>query len=183
MDKKTKILICGTPGTGKSSTLKEIKINEALKIGLSEFCIKKKIVKKEEVEISKLQKKLAKEIAEAEEKMVIVEGHLGCELRGIFNTIIVLRCEPKKLEKRLEKRKYSKQKILDNLVSELLDYCTLKSMENNPRSKVIEIRSDRHKSKEIARKIEKMIKLKKFKGEKVSFKLNNYKEYLRRDVL
>jgi adenylate kinase len=183
--KKQRVLICGTPGTGKSSTFEKIKETNPDDfdfISIVELCKKKKIVKKHEVDIKKLEKILTKEIQKMK-KTVILEGHLGCELKNAFDVIIILRSDPKILEKRLSKRKYSSQKILDNLVSEMLDYCTIESEKNNPKAKVIEIRSDKSSIEKISQKIVKMIKLKKFKGERVSFKLEKYKNYISRDVL
>lgn len=183
--KKQKILICGTPGTGKSSIFEKIRETNADDfefISIGELCKKKKIVKNHEVEIPKLDKILQKEIKSIK-KTVIIEGHLGCELKNSFDIIFVLRADPKILEKRLSKRKYSNQKMLDNLVSEMLDYCTIESTNNNPNAKIIEIRSDKSPIGKISQRIVKMIKLKKFKGERVSFKLEKYKKYISRDVL
>lgn len=183
--KKQKILICGTPGTGKSSIfekIREISRDEFDFISIGELCKKKKLVKKHEVDIKKLEKILPRETQKMK-KTIILEGHLGCELKNSFDVIIVLRADPKILEKRLSKRKYSSQKILDNLVSEMLDYCTVESEKNNPKAKIVEIRSDHKSIEEISQKIIKMIKLKKFKGERVSFELEKYKNYINRDVL
>lgn len=65
----------------------------------------------------------------------------------------------------------------------MLDYCTIESEKNNPKANVIEIRSDKNSIEKISQKIVKMIKLKKFKGERVSFKLEKYRNYISRDVL
>ncbi|MDR0911707.1 MAG: adenylate kinase family protein [Methanobrevibacter sp.] len=61
-------------------------------------------------------------------KILIVEGHITHLLNGC-DKLIVLRLNPKILENRLEKRKYIKEKIQDNLESESLGLCSSEGYE------------------------------------------------------
>jgi adenylate kinase len=56
-------------------------------------------------------------------KDYIVEGHLACEIEIPADYIIVLRTHPKILKARMQKRKYKKKKLEENLEAEMLDYC------------------------------------------------------------
>jgi broad-specificity NMP kinase len=57
-------------------------------------------------------------------------GHLVPEIKIKYDMIIVLRIGLKLLVERLEERGYQKEKIRENIVSESIDYCGIKSMEH-----------------------------------------------------
>ncbi len=137
------IIITGTPGTGKTVIAQAL----AKKIGFELIDIKKivnenkKIYNMENgervVDLTKLKKLILKEIKQ--DKTVIIENHLLCELRLPAKFVFVLRCEPAILKKRLAMRKYQKKKIEENLLAEMLDYCTQLSRKNYKKSIVIEL--------------------------------------------
>ncbi len=130
-----RIVITGTPGTGKTTLAKKL----AAKLGaplfdLNAIAIKNKFYKKEKgtaekiVDLKKLAAKL-RGIA-AQEKDFVVESHLACEFLIPSDFAIVLRCNPNALEKRLRKRKYPAWKVKENVLAETLDYCLIKTEEN-----------------------------------------------------
>ncbi len=144
------IVITGTPGTGKTTVARAL----ALRIGAELIEIKKivdsnpllfpKQNSERIVDIKKLEKLVAKEIKKnklsarykknkikSERELIIVEGHLASELKLPAHLVFVLRCHPRTLNKRLQKRRYRKEKIKENLLAELLDYCTQKAQEKN----------------------------------------------------
>lgn len=120
-----RILISGVPGTGKSLTSKKIaeKLN-LVYINIGEFA-------KENFDFPVV-----------DDEIVINEGDIEERLLGIDNIVIdshipfkadkaiILRCRPKILLNRLKLRGYSKEKIQDNLLSEILDYeiCAAKEL-------------------------------------------------------
>ena len=55
---------------------------------------------------------------------VIIDSHLSHYLpKKYIDLCLVTKCELKTLEKRLKERKYTKNKIRDNLDSEIFDIC------------------------------------------------------------
>ena len=62
--------------------------------------------------------------------MIIVEGHLLCDMKIRGATAIVIREHLKTLLKRMERRKYSRKKIENNIVTEAIDYCGVNAVEN-----------------------------------------------------
>lgn len=149
-----KVVITGSPGTGKSSIAKWLSkelgwnlINEkqfAYKKGIGEF-------KDEElvIPLDELEKALNKEIKG--KKNVILEGHLLCEIKLEADLAIVIQVHPELLEARLEsKSNYNYDKILDNVFCEGIDYC-LKHAKRNY-GKVIAVRNEKT-IKEVQEKI------------------------------
>lgn len=154
-----KIAITGTPGTGKTFLAKKLaKKLKAKVINEKEFAVKKKAGKlnrklgEVEVDVKKLEKELNKELKKHEN--VIVEGHLLCDTRLLVNKIIVLTLDPLKLQKRLEKRKYSAEKVLDNVFCETTGYCLERTKKHYQKQKIIIVPSE----KNISGSIKKIIK-------------------------
>lgn len=119
-----RIVITGSPGTGKSTIAKML--CERLKIQLIDI---KKLVEEKglcegpECEVDVLE--LAKEMEFLEdEDDFIVEGHLACEMELPAEFVIVLRTNPEVLKARLREREYPEKKLNENLMAEMLDYCT-----------------------------------------------------------
>ncbi|MFH0986446.1 MAG: adenylate kinase family protein [Candidatus Micrarchaeota archaeon] len=144
-----KILITGTPGTGK--TMAAQALSGHLKTGV--LHVTDYIKQREELILDKekdgtvipdmvaLQREL-------NEKRGIIESHLLCEFKLRSSIVIVLRCHPFTLERRLKSRKYSAQKMKDNLESEALDYCTQNAMKHY--KKVFEIDTTERSADETA---------------------------------
>jgi len=118
-----RIVITGTPGTGKTFLAKKLAEREG-----AEYIDAKKIISRHNlrldregtVDIKKLQRVLRPLMRSGN---VIAESHLLCEFPLPCERCIVLRCNPLVLEKRLSERRYSKHKLMDNLLCEALDYC------------------------------------------------------------
>ncbi|MEW6528573.1 MAG: AAA family ATPase [Candidatus Micrarchaeota archaeon] len=71
--------------------------------------------------------------------LILVEGHVACEISLPANFVFVLRCNPSELKKRLQKRKYSEEKIKENLLAEMLDYCVLVGEKNYDKKIIFEV--------------------------------------------
>ncbi|HIH33016.1 MAG: AAA family ATPase [Candidatus Diapherotrites archaeon] len=154
-----KILITGTPGTGKSAVAKELGRKLGWKvINEREFCLRKKIGKREngelEVPIGKLGKELRKEFKKS--KNLILEGHLLCETKLAADLAIVLHASVKELEERLWEKGYGELKILDNIFCEQTGYCSKKALKNYGKKQVLELENGKG-IKEIAARILKEI--------------------------
>lgn len=175
--KKFSVLMTGVPGTGKTTVADLlswktgaalIDINKLVKVlklysGVDESDGAKLVRLKE------LQSELTSAI-KAEKRSVIVEGHLGCEMKLPVEKVIVLRCEPKVLRQRMSPRNYPTAKIAANALSEALDYCTVWSERNYGKKKVWEIDTTGRSARQVAEETEKVIlgKIKK-KQSPVSF--------------
>lgn len=162
-----RIIITGTPGTGKTSVAKAL----AKKLGVAYVDVKKiigqkKVFYREKGESEKtvyLKKlKVVLEKILAKEKKAVLESHLLCEFPLKVGVVVVLRCDPRVLESRLRKRRYPKRKIRENLLCEALDYCTVKAEENY--RKVIDVDATKRLS---AAKLEE--KIKRCKGDEVNW--------------
>jgi adenylate kinase len=66
-----------------------------------------------------------------------VEGHFAYLLP--CNQIVVLRCRPDELKKRLFQRKYRKEKIRENADAEALDVCLIETTERFDPSVILEL--------------------------------------------
>ncbi len=122
------ILVTGTPGTGKTFIAKKLAkkynyiyldINKVIvKFHLSEGYDKK--IKSKLIDEKKLVNVLIKLIKI--DPKVIIDGHMSHYVPARYvEACIVIKCDIKILKKRLQRRNYSKQKIRDNLDSEIFD--------------------------------------------------------------
>lgn len=114
------ITITGTPGTGKT-TLSILFEQEGYSVlRLNEYMEGKDIGEvidgEREVEVSEMISSLEEEDLDED---TVIEGHLSHKIDS--DVCIVLRCSPRELNKRLEKRDYSQDKIRDNVESEKID--------------------------------------------------------------
>ena len=119
-----RVLITGTPGTGKSTVAKELARRMGWRlVSIASAARADGLVegRGHEVDVKKLKAALLKRLRGLDD--FIVEGHLGCEFRLPVDCVFVLRTAPAELEKRLKSRNYPAGKTEENLMSELLDYC------------------------------------------------------------
>ena len=131
------ITITGSVGTGKTTIAKKLskKLNYKY-IDINKLITENKLSsgydKKKKCKIidtKKLNKFLVKNIINNKEfikknKGIIIDSHLSHYLpKKYVNLCIVTKCDLKELSKRLNKRKYSKNKIKENIECEIFDIC------------------------------------------------------------
>ncbi|WP_407416496.1 adenylate kinase family protein [Methanobrevibacter sp.] len=133
------IFISGTPCTGKTTIAENLtqKLNWDL-VKINDLAISNNFVLGIDedkdykiIDIDALDENLSNIISSSDN--LIVEGHLSHLCSGA-DKVIVLRCRPEILEKRLASRNYSDAKIYENLEAEALGVCSAESLdiyENN----------------------------------------------------
>ena len=138
------IIVTGCPGTGKTTIAKKIARQKKLKyVDVGQLIKDNKLYsyynKKEKtyvVDVKKLNNFLIKMIKK--EKNLILDSHLSHYIPSKYvDECIVTKCDLKELKKRLEKRKYSGEKIRTNLDCEIFDVCLIEALENKHNVKVI----------------------------------------------
>ena len=141
MKKPTVSIVTGTPGTGKTTIAKALaKKEKAVYIDVNAIIKKEKLHEKYDrklktriIDIKKLNKRLIKLIKEYKKKKqaIVIDSHLSHYLPPKYiDRCIVTKCELKTLKKRLEKRKYSKKKVQENMHAEIFDVCLIEAIAN-----------------------------------------------------
>jgi adenylate kinase len=154
----SRIIITGTPGTGKSMIARRLASDLGAElIDIAMIARKSGLVQNHEVDIQKLRKKLA---FLRGNKHFVAEGHLACEMTLPADFVFVLRCDPKTLARRLKKRNYPKKKLEENLVAEALDYCTQRVLANY-KVKPLELETSGRSAAECAGRLSSAVKNKK----------------------
>ncbi len=124
------IIISGTPGTGKSALAKLL----SQKLDLKNLNLKPLLKKNSEgydrkkqchiINTKKLNKEIIKIIKQSKENLILSSHLLHRLPKKYVNLCIITKCSDlKKLKQRLQKRKYSKKKIEENLQCEIFDIC------------------------------------------------------------
>jgi len=130
------IVVTGTPATGKTTLSKKltkklsyyyVDVNRLIsKHKISESYDKKR--KTKIVDIQKLNKFLISKIKnfqkEGRYEGIIIDSHLSHYIpKKYVDLCIITKCDIKELNKRLKRKKYSKDKIQENLQAEIFDIC------------------------------------------------------------
>lgn len=128
------IFISGTPCTGKTTVSEKLsqKLNWEL-VKINDLAISNNLVLGIDddkgykiIDIDALNETLLDIISKSDN--LIVEGHLSHLCSGA-DKLIILRCRPEILEKRLASRDYSEAKIHENLEAEALGVCSAESLD------------------------------------------------------
>ena len=141
MSKKPKILaVSGTPGTGKTEIARNLSLLHnytyldvkklIVKEGISEGWDKKRQARI--VDVKKLNSRLLELIKAQKQakKGLVIDSHLAHFLpKKSIDLCIITKCDLKALKKRLEKRRYPKTKVRENLDAEIFDVCLNEALE------------------------------------------------------
>ncbi len=166
------IALTGVPGTGKTSVAHELgKLGWAV-VDLSTLARSLGLVLSHDdsddsdvIDVKALGK-IVQALVPVLGNEIVFEGHLSCEFKIEGAIAVVLRTNPEILKSRLSKRGYSKSKISKNTLSEMLDYCVIKSRSNY--KKVVELDTTESAPAEIAQEIA-MSSSSKFQSDKVDW--------------
>ncbi len=161
MSKQKIIALTGTPGTGKTNIAKILKKKGFAVIDLNLEIRKRRLYfvydRKRKTYVADmkkignfLRKKLRSE--KYESKVVIIDSHLSHLLpTSLINAVVVLRCSPEVLEKRLKERGWSAEKIRENVESEIIGLIEYEARERH--KKVFAIDATKLKAGQIVNKI------------------------------
>jgi len=138
----------GTPGVGKSSLATHLASKiQATHIDLGTFaeingCISGKDLERDTLIVD--TKKLSfhiKEVCQSLGGNVVIEGHYAHEVvpKNLVSKVFVLRKNPMILEKVLTEKGFSRKKVMENVVAEILDVCLFDAIKTYGKRKVCEI--------------------------------------------
>ncbi len=125
--------ITGVPGVGKTTVARLISIELGLPLlELGEFAKQFKVDEYKDsavVDMYRLEHELCDNVL-PNQKDIIIESHLLCNLSLPLDAVFVLRLHPDELKKRLMSRGWDPDKVSVNVEAELLDYCLINAEEN-----------------------------------------------------
>lgn len=121
-----KIAISGTPGTGKHRLGRDL----SKLLGFKLLDLNKEIGSKPDRETEVSVKDLERLVKNKLEDDMIIVSHMAHMISDeYFDLLIILRCNPEVLSKRLKARGYDKEKVYDNVVFEALDGSVIETIE------------------------------------------------------
>lgn len=145
------VIISGTPGTGKTTVSKEMtKVINAQVISLNDISIKKKFYTKynskrdtyviDEENLIRYVLKIIKDYDPEKTDFLLIESHFSDIIpNNIIDYVIILRCNPDELLKRLKKKSYNEEKIAENVQSEILGNSVNYFINKNIKKPLLEI--------------------------------------------
>ncbi len=149
------IALTGTPGVGKSSVAEILKRRGYRVLSVNDLAERFNCVIGEEEGCKIVDTdKLAREVRKVVKDLTIVEGHLSHLLRP--DLAIVLRCNPIELKRRLERRGWNTEKVLENVEAEVIDVILVEAIENV--KDVYEIDTTNLSPEDVANAIEEILK-------------------------
>jgi len=156
-----RIALTGTPGTGKTSASKILIKNGIKVIDLNDLATSKNFVsgrdskrKSKIIDTVKLNQYINKNFPANE--TIIFESHLS-HLLKCMDKIIILRCHPKELQKRLKTKGWNKEKIQENVEAEILDVILVETTEIHKRENIFEINTTNKKIIQIVEDIKQIL--------------------------
>lgn len=162
MKKYFAIALTGTPGTGKTGIARILKKKGFAEINLNREIRKHKLYsgydrkrKTYVADMKKVEKFLKKELKSERYKnrQVIIDSHLShLLLSSIVNAVIVLRCDSEELEKRLIKRRWGREKVRENVESEIIGLIEYEARKKH--EKVFVVDTTKLAAEQVARIIE-----------------------------
>jgi len=157
-----RIGLSGTPGTGKTSVAKYLQKTGYTIVRLNDLAINQGYVdgidktrNTKLIDIQKLNRFIRKRYSTKD--LVFFEGHMAHLLQSI-EKVIILRCHPQKLTKRLQKKGWKTKKIKENIEAETLDIILCEAVELHQKKNIFEIDTTNNTSQEVASIIHTFVK-------------------------
>lgn len=150
-----RVAVTGTPGTGKT-TATELLDAELEVVHLNEMIVQEGLVKGPDPDLDTLVADMrAVEDRVRELNDVVIESHLAHHFAA--DRVIVLRCHPEVLTRRLRERGAGEAKIQENVDSEALDLILAEAVERHGEDRVYEIDTTDREPEDVAAEIDAVI--------------------------
>ena len=146
------IIVSGTPGTGKTVFAKTLADEiGAQYVSLANYATEHRLYsgvdrrrKTRIIDVRKTRAKICKLVGSASLPLIVDTHHPeGIVPNNAVRIVFVLRCDPSILARRLRKRKWSQEKIVENVISEILDYCFINARSYYANRKVTQLDTSR----------------------------------------
>ena len=142
------VIVTGTPGTGKTTFAKSLarELNAKF-VPLTRFVAANKLYshfdlprKSMVVDLGRVRTKLNALVSQTP-GITIVESHIPEQIisKGLVKLVFVLRCHPRTLERRLARKRWTQDKIRENVLAELLDACLTSAVQYYGSRRIIQI--------------------------------------------
>jgi adenylate kinase len=159
-----RVALTGTPGTGKSSVATLLQKRGYTIVRLHQLAREYKCIdgtdtirNSQLINVDKLNSAIKKTFTT--DALVFFEGHIGHLLKTI-DKVVILRCHPKELTKRLMKKKWSTKKIKENVDAETIDIILCEAVEHHSKENIFEIDTTKRTIEEVATIIKNLVKKK-----------------------
>jgi len=148
-----RIAVTGTPGTGKTTATERVDTDLPI-VHLND------LIRDEDLyeSVDEERDSLVADLDAAEERVpdaALVESHLAHHLDA--DHVVVLRCRPAEIERRLRERGEPEATAVENAESEALDVILAEAVEHHGRENVYEIETTDRDPDAVAREIEAVI--------------------------
>jgi adenylate kinase len=155
------VALTGTPGTGKTSVSKFLS-DTYFVIDLNKLATEKNFIigidndrDSKIIDIERLDDYI--NMSYKNNSIFIVDGHLSHLLKSV-DKVIILRCDPNILIKRLSKKGWNKDKIKENIEAEILDIILCETVDIHSDKNIFEIDTTKKSIHDVAYLIKEIIK-------------------------
>ena len=154
------LIITGNPGVGKHTIAAEIIKNEDYDmIDINKIAIESNYIEKDEIGVEVDVQNLKNDLNKIITKKSLIVGHLAPYVaeKSDVDIVIILRKNPYKLEQVYKERGYSKEKIKENLGSEILGIIAHDAISEFGIENTFQIDTTTKTLQEVVEKIQKII--------------------------
>jgi adenylate kinase len=159
-----RVALSGTPGTGKTAVAGVLEKQGYTIVQLHTLAKENKCIvgvdkgrDTQLINMDGLDTLIKKKFTTNE--LIFFEGHIGHLLRTM-DKVLILRCHPRELKKRLLKKKWKTKKIKENIDAEILDVILCEAVAKHAAENIFEIDTTQKTIPEVAESIIEIVKKK-----------------------